>query len=61
MSDSLLLALGLMLLIEGVVPFISPGAWRQTFARLIQLQDGQIRFIGLTAMVVGLILIIVLT
>lgn len=61
MSDSLLLALGLMLLIEGVVPFIAPDAWRQTFARLIQLQDGQIRFIGLTAMVVGLILIVVLT
>lgn len=61
MTDSLLLALGLMLLIEGIVPFIAPTAWRETFARLIQLQDGQIRFIGLIAIVVGLILIVVLT
>jgi uncharacterized protein YjeT (DUF2065 family) len=61
MTDSLLLALGLMLVIEGIVPFIAPAAWRETFARLIQLQDGQIRFIGLTALVVGLILIVVLT
>lgn len=56
MIDNLLLAFALMLVLEGVVPFIAPTAWRETFRRLIQFSDGQIRFIGLTTMIAGLIL-----
>jgi len=59
MSDILLLAFALMLVLEGVVPFIAPNAWRETFRRLIQFSDGQIRFIGLTSMLVGLIMLII--
>lgn len=59
MSDKLLLAFALMLVLEGVVPFIAPSAWRETFRRLTQFSDGQIRFIGLTSMLVGLILLII--
>jgi uncharacterized protein len=59
MSDVLLLAFALMLVLEGVVPFIAPNAWRETFRRLIQFSDGQIRFIGLTSMLVGLIMLII--
>jgi uncharacterized protein YjeT (DUF2065 family) len=55
MSDLLLSALALMLVVEGLLPFLSPGAWRQVFQRALQLSDGQIRFLGLTSMVVGLI------
>ncbi|HEX3141427.1 MAG TPA: DUF2065 domain-containing protein [Rhizobacter sp.] len=55
MSDLLLSALALMLVIEGVLPFLSPGAWRRVFERAIQLSDGQIRFIGLSSMLAGLV------
>jgi uncharacterized protein len=59
MLTTLLLAFALMLVLEGAMPFIAPAAWRETFRRLIQLSDGQIRFIGLTSMLIGLVLLIV--
>jgi len=59
MSDNLLLAFALMLVLEGLLPFIAPNAWRETFRRLIEFSDGQIRFVGLTSMLVGLILIMI--
>ena len=57
MTSTLLMAFALMLVLEGLMPFIAPAAWRETFRRLVQFSDGQIRFIGLTSMVVGLILL----
>ncbi len=54
MYDLLWSALALMLVIEGVLPFFSPVAWRKLFERAIQLSDGQIRFIGLSSMIAGL-------
>ena len=59
MGDNLLLAFALMLVLEGVVPFLAPQAWRETFRRLIAMSDGQTRFIGLTAMIAGLILLMI--
>jgi uncharacterized protein len=59
MSTSLLVAFALMLLLEGVLPFLAPAAWRETFRRLTQLTDGQIRFLGLASMLIGLILLLV--
>lgn len=59
MTKSLLVAFALMLVLEGIVPFLSPGTWRETFRRLIQLTDGQIRFIGLTSMLAGIILLMI--
>jgi uncharacterized protein len=50
-----------MLIIEGILPFIAPGAWRETFLRLASMADGQIRFIGLTSMLAGVILLYVLS
>jgi hypothetical protein len=47
-------ALGLTLIFEGLMPFIAPSAWRQTFAQLIQMRDGQIRFFGLLALLGGI-------
>lgn len=58
MTSHLLLAFALMLVLEGVLPFVAPNAWRETFRRLIRLSDGQIRFVGLTSMLVGLVLLI---
>ncbi|MDQ5878480.1 MAG: uncharacterized protein QG616_1809 [Pseudomonadota bacterium] len=59
MTENLLLAFALMLVLEGLVPFIAPNAWRETFRRLIEFSDGQVRFVGLTSMLVGLILIMI--
>jgi len=59
MSSSLLVAFALMLVLEGVFPFLAPAVWRETFRRLIQLTDGQIRFLGLASMLFGLILLLV--
>jgi uncharacterized protein YjeT (DUF2065 family) len=58
MTSNLLLAFALMLVLEGLLPFLAPSAWRETFRRLVEMSDGQIRFIGLTSMLVGLILLI---
>ena len=59
MSNTLLTALALMLVVEGVLPFLVPGIWRETFRRLTEMSDGQIRFIGLTSMVAGVLLLVV--
>jgi uncharacterized protein len=59
MGDLLLGALALMLVFEGLLPFVSPSAWRQMFERATQLSDGQLRFIGLSSMLAGLLLLAV--
>ena len=59
MGTTLLMAVALMLVIEGLFPFLAPSAWRETFRRLMQLSDGQIRFFGLTSMLIGLLLLLV--
>ena len=57
MWDTLLIALALMLVMEGMLPFLLPGMWRETFKKLIEAGDNQIRFIGLTSMLAGLLLL----
>lgn len=57
-SDTLWLALGLVLVLEGLMPFASPAAWRRMFQQVLQLEDGQIRFFGLCALLVGLGLVL---
>ena len=57
MNDIILPALALMLVIEGILPFSAPRAWRETFKRLIEMTDGQIRFAGLMSMMIGLVLL----
>ena len=57
MGTTLLMAVALMLVIEGLLPFLAPSLWRETFRRLMQLTDGQIRFFGLTSMLAGLFLL----
>lgn len=57
MTDGLFTAVALMLVIEGLLPFLAPAAWRETFRRLIEMSDGQLRFIGLGSMIAGLVLL----
>ena len=46
-----------MLVVEGILPFLFPDVWRDTFRKLVELTDGQLRFIGLTSMLAGLLLL----
>jgi hypothetical protein len=55
MPDELWAAIALVLIIEGILPFVAPRIWRTTFLRLTQLSDGQLRFIGLISIAAGLI------
>ncbi|PUE08804.1 DUF2065 domain-containing protein [Limnohabitans sp. T6-5] len=57
MLQTLLLAVGLMLILEGLMPMISPLKWKRLFEQLLQLQEGQIRFFGMVMVVSGLLLI----
>ncbi|MGH8729836.1 MAG: DUF2065 domain-containing protein, partial [Burkholderiales bacterium] len=57
MGENLLIAFALVLVLEGVLPFLIPTVWRETFRKLTELSDGQLRFIGLTSMLAGLLLL----
>ncbi len=53
-SNTFWAALALLLVLEGLLPFLSPGGWRRTFQRLLELRDGQLRFFGLCSILLGL-------
>jgi len=57
MTTTFLTALGLMLVLEGLLPFLVPSVWRETFRKMIELKDGQLRFVGLVSMLAGVFLI----
>jgi uncharacterized protein YjeT (DUF2065 family) len=61
MSDVIIAGVALMLVIEGILPFTSPRLWRETFRKLTEMTDGQIRFAGLMSMIVGLIVLFAAT
>lgn len=58
MSQVVVAAIALMLVIEGILPFTAPTLWRDVFRKLTEMSDGQIRFAGLTSMMVGLIILL---
>jgi uncharacterized protein YjeT (DUF2065 family) len=58
LREALIAALGLMLVLEGILPFVAPGAWREAFRRMTELPDAQLRVIGLASMIVGLALLL---
>ena len=53
MNNTLLTAIGLMLVLEGLLPLIAPQQWRETFKKMTELNDGQLRFVGLFSIVGG--------
>ena len=57
MKNWLFSSLGLMLVIEGLMSFLFPQGWRDTFKKLITMKSGQIRFMGLMSFLLGLIFI----
>jgi hypothetical protein len=56
--STLLMAFGLMLVIEGLLPFVAPRIWRETFRRVTEMADGQLRFVGLSSIIIGLVMIL---
>ncbi len=58
MSDAWWLALGLVLVFEGLLPLLSPGGWRRMFSQMLSLRDGQIRFFGLISVAVGALIVL---
>ena len=56
MADLFWPALALVLIFEGLLPFIAPGAWRRVFSEMLKMNDGQIRFFGLCSLCVGVLL-----
>ncbi len=50
-------ACALMLVVEGLLPFVSPPAWRRVFEQAVKLSDGQLRFLGISSMLTGLLLL----
>ena len=59
MNKILLIAFGLMLVLEGLLPLLAPKAWRQTFQRMVELKDGQLRFVGLASILGGLLIMLI--
>ncbi|HQR50132.1 MAG TPA: DUF2065 domain-containing protein [Methylophilaceae bacterium] len=59
MDNSLIAAFALMLVLEGILPLLAPQAWRQTFRRMTEFSDGQLRFVGVLSMAGGLLLLLV--
>ncbi len=60
MWHEILVALSLVFVIEGILPFVSPGQWRQVLAMLIQMDDRRIRIMGLVSMLIGTALLYLL-
>ena len=58
--DSLWPAFALLLIVEGILPFAAPRIWRETFRKLTEMSDGQLRFIGLLSMALGVASLVVL-
>ena len=56
--DLLFAACALMLVLEGLLPFFSPSGWRRLFEQATRMSDGQIRFLGLSSMLLGVVLLL---
>jgi|TARA_B110000240_G_scaffold2685_1_gene3040 uncharacterized protein YjeT (DUF2065 family) len=60
MWHELAVAFCLMLVIEGIIPFISPGRWRKMLLVLDQIDDNTMRMIGLGSMLIGTVLLLMI-
>lgn len=60
MSEVVWTAVALVLVLEGLLPFLSPGTWRRVFEQALRLTDGQLRFLGLASLLSGLALLWIL-
>jgi uncharacterized protein YjeT (DUF2065 family) len=57
MWENLIPALALVLVIEGILPFLSPKGWREAMSQAAQLPDNVLRSLGLVSMMAGVIIL----
>ncbi len=57
MWEELWIAFALILVIEGIIPFINPTGWRETLRTISEMDDKNLRIIGLLSMIFGVILL----
>ena len=57
MWESIVPALALVLVIEGMLPFISPKGWRDAMSQAAQLPDKVLRTLGFISMLAGVIIL----
>lgn len=57
-GDGIWVAVGLVFVIEGLLPLVSPTGWRHMFVQFMQLRDGQIRFIALLGVAIGVAMLV---
>jgi uncharacterized protein len=60
-GESFWQAIAIVLVIEGLLPFVSPKRWRSAFQQILTMSDGQIRFFGLCSIVIGLVALALLS
>lgn len=58
MDDLFVSAIALVLVFEGLLPFVNPGAWRRVFERALQMTDAQIRLLGLASLATGVAILL---
>lgn len=56
-GETLALAFALVLILEGLLPFVAPAAWRETTRRMGELADGQLRFVGAASILGGVLIL----
>lgn len=56
--SDLLNALALVLIIEGLMPFISPASLKKTYESILQIPDAKLRMIGLGSVIAGAVLLL---
>ncbi|MBT6391953.1 MAG: DUF2065 domain-containing protein [Nitrosomonadales bacterium] len=59
MSEVLLIAIGLFFLLEGILPLMFPSLWKETFKKVTEFNNGQIRFFGFFSVLLGIMLILI--
>ena len=57
MIEILLAGLALMLIFEGIMPFVAPRVWKESFRRIVELSDAHLQLAGLASMLAGLVLL----
>ncbi len=55
------IAFSLMLILEGIIPFLYPRKWRNLVSRLSEIDNRQLRIAGLASMLLGLLILGALT
>jgi hypothetical protein len=59
LRDTIYIALGLVLIFEGIFPLVLPEVWRNAFSKMVKFKTGQIRFYGLLSVLLGIIIIFI--